>query len=348
MEAGVRRLAGGAAIFLFLTALARAGWAGASPPVSPAAHRVTVVRPDAGTTITLAVIQNAGACNLVSTGSNFAAVDLGNGNKTSATSCATYAAGNTYTLTTSFSVQATCAGTCTNWNLTAALATAAQTNISWKLGTKTLTTTAQAITSTIAYPTVQSEAFVLTVKTTGGTTPNTVSQAIVLTATANGVAGVNATATLNAQFINQPGIAIYLVSDPSGVPLTGGAFNAGVNFGAVSAYAPLSPGVTLVTVTGTNFTVQTPVDIKVENSGVVSASYTLSASLGAVVATGITYVLNGVALTTTAQTVQSAGTYNAAQAYPLGLRLLTAAPGSGGPATGSPISNTINVTAVSN
>jgi hypothetical protein len=86
----------------------------------------------------------------------------------------------------------------------------------------------------------------------------------------------------------------------------------------------------------------------VTQGGLASANYTLTANLAAAAPTGFSYKIDAVTLTTAAQTIQANGTYNADVAHNLGLVVLTAAPGAGGPAVGSPITATINFTATAN
>lgn len=320
-----------------------------SAPDPPGATRL-IIHINATTTIALMLVQDAGKCSLVNSGSNYAAIDLGKGSATTGTGCATYSGNNTYTMTTSFSARATCSGTCANWNLIAALTSAAQSKITWTYGTKTLSTTPQTIASSIAYGTAQSEPFTVSVKTNGsGVTPTQVMTGITLTATDTTTGSATATATLNAEELNSPGISLFLVSDGSGVALTGGAFAAGLDFGTVSAYGTLSAGVSRPAVSASSYTVRTLFDVDVGNNGDAgSSSYTMQAALGSSAATGIAYDLDSIALSTTAQTVNSTGAYDSNVAYTLDLVISSSAPGTGGPAVGSLISNTINLTATAN
>jgi hypothetical protein len=206
-----------------------------------------------------------------------------------------------------------------------------------------------AFTGNLSYGTPNAETFDIKVKTNGSGSPATLQQAIVFTATANGVTGATATATLNAQLINSPGVSIFFVSDPNGVPLTGGAFAAGLNFGTVQAYGgTLAPGVTETQVTSTNYTLATYVDIDVEKSSVTSNNYTMQASLASAAPTGLKYAVNGVTLTTSAQTVTNTGTYATDEPYALDLIVSTAGSAAGGPAVGSALSDTLDFTATAN
>ena len=323
------------------------GGVGRAAPVTPSSPSTELIlHIDATTTIALVLLTSSGACPLVNSNSNAAAIDLGQASLSAATSCAGYSSGRTYQLSTSLNAEATCTGTCTNWNLSARLNAAAQTGTTWFVGTSNLTTTDQTIGSNLAYGAVQNGPVQLTVNTSNAPT-GALQQAITITATANG-SSATASATLNVEEINQPGISIFLAADASGAPVTGGAFNAALNFGTVSAAGSLPTGVTRPTVTASSFTVATIVDIDVEKGGLSSSNYTMRAALAAAAPTGLTYLANGVALTTSAQTITSTGTYNTNQAYTLDIVVKTAAPASGGPTVGALLSDTIDFTATAN
>jgi hypothetical protein len=311
-----------------------------------------ILHVNATTTIDLSLVTDTagGGCTLVNSGSNWAAMDLGKASRSAATTCASFGSGNTYTLSTSLAFLATCSGTCTNWNLTAELAAAPANDTTWRLGTTNLSTTSTSIGTNLSYAAADVEAFRLSVKTNGaGAAPTgALQQVITFTATANGVAGVTATATLNAESINEPGISIFFVQDASGVAMTGGAFDAAIDLGTVSAYSSLPPGVTRPSVTATNYTVQTLFDVNVGNDGVTSSNYTMQSSLAAAAPTGFTYYVNGVALTTSPQTVTSTGAYDSNVPYTLGILISSSAPGSGGPTVGSQLSDTLDFTATPN
>jgi hypothetical protein len=165
----------------------------------------------------------------------------------------------------------------------------------------------------------------------------------------SGASAQTAQGTINAQLNNKSGITIVFDSDPSGVTLgNAGTSSATLNFGAISAYAPLSAGVSRPSVTATNFTVSTPFDVHVVIGGANSAGYTLNASLAAPAATGVTYQVDTLTLTTAAQTVTANGPYNTDVLHNLNLVVSTAAPGAGGPATGTPIATTLNFVATAN
>jgi hypothetical protein len=101
-------------------------------------------------------------------------------------------------------------------------------------------------------------------------------------------------------------------------------------------------------VTATNYTIRTIFDVQVQQGGLNSTTYTLSANLAAAAPTGFTYQVDAVTLTTTAQNVQTNGTYGTDVAHNLSLVILKAAPGAGGPAVGTPVTATINFTATAN
>lgn len=163
-----------------------------------------------------------------------------------------------------------------------------------------------------------------------------------------GAAQTQASGTLNATLVNLNGIAIVFNTDASGVTLTGsGSATAAVNFGNVSAYGALAAGVTRSAVSASSFTVSTPFDVDVVG-GLLSNSYTLTVSLGSAAPTGLSYILDSLTLTTAAQNVTTAGTYNTSAKHTLGLKVSTLAPSSGGPATGTAITTTLNFVASAN
>ncbi|MCU1255557.1 MAG: hypothetical protein JWM83_1856 [Candidatus Angelobacter sp.] len=163
------------------------------------------------------------------------------------------------------------------------------------------------------------------------------------------VAQTTATGVINGSLVNKNGISIQFDTDPAGVTLGAAGTNAATaNFGAVSAFGPLSGGVTRPTVTAASYTVRTIFDVQVVQGGLTSTTYTLTANLAAVAPTGLNYKVDAVTLTTASQTIQVNGAYNTAIAHNLDLVISTAAPGAGGPAVGTPITTTINFTATAN
>ncbi|HLW53090.1 MAG TPA: hypothetical protein VKW06_09625 [Candidatus Angelobacter sp.] len=162
-------------------------------------------------------------------------------------------------------------------------------------------------------------------------------------------AQTTATGTINATLINKSGIALVFDSDPGGVALGNtGTAAASLNFGTVSAFGPLSAGVTRPTVLAGSYTVRTLFDVNVLQGGGGSPNYTLSANLAAAAPVGFSYAVDAVTLTTAAQNVQTNGAYGTDVQHSLNLTISTAAPGAGGPAVGAPLTTTINFTATAN
>jgi len=158
-----------------------------------------------------------------------------------------------------------------------------------------------------------------------------------------------ATGTINATLINKNGIALVFDSDPGGVTLgSPGTSAATLSFGTISAFGPLSPGVTRTSVTAASFTVRTVFDVQVIQGGGNSASYTLTAQLGSALPTGFSFNVDGVTLAGALTTIQANGAYNVDVPHNLDLTVSTAAPGAGGPATGTPLSTVINFQASAN
>ncbi len=158
-----------------------------------------------------------------------------------------------------------------------------------------------------------------------------------------------ATGTINATLNHKNGIVLVFDTDAAGVALGNtGSSAASAGFGTISAFGPLSAGVTRPTVGPVTYTVQTVFDVNVIEGGLVSANYTLTANLAAAAPTGMSYKVDAVTLTTAAQTITTTGTYNADVAHNLGLVVSMAGPGAGGPAVGTPITATINFTATAN
>jgi hypothetical protein len=161
----------------------------------------------------------------------------------------------------------------------------------------------------------------------------------------------NATANgfINATLVNKNGIALIFDSDPGGLALgSAGTSAVSAGFGSISAFGPLSGGVTRPAVGPASFTVRTLFDVNVFQGGLNSTGYTLAASLATAAPLGMSYKVDAVTLTTASQTIQANGTYNIDVAHNLDLIVLTAAPGAGGPAVGTPLTTTINFTATAN
>ncbi len=153
--------------------------------------------------------------------------------------------------------------------------------------------------------------------------------------------GLTANGTINARIIHRAGIAVVFNSNAGGVVLGGsGGFAVTLNFGNISRYGALIPGVTR-TATATSFAVSTPFDVYVELGGGGSASYNLTASLST--APGVySYAFDAVPLSTTAATVVANDpNYNVNRMHTLYLTVpISAAPGG--------VSNTVNVIAAAN
>jgi hypothetical protein len=158
-----------------------------------------------------------------------------------------------------------------------------------------------------------------------------------------------ASGVINGTLVNKNGISLVFDTDPAGVTLgNAGTAAASVNFGTVSAFGPLAGGVTRPSVTAANFTVRTIFDVQVIQGGLNSSTYTLAANLAAAAATGFSYKVDTVTLTTTSQTIQANGAYGTDVAHNLDLVISTAAPGTGGPAVNTPVTTTINFLATAN
>lgn len=173
--------------------------------------------------------------------------------------------------------------------------------------------------------------------------------ALILAASASSPAQDTATGTINATLINKSAIALVFDTDPAGVALgNSGTSAASLNFGVVSAFGPLSAGVTRPTVLAGSYTVRTLFDVNVTAGGGNSPNYTLSANLAAAAATGFSYAVDAVTLTTAAQNIQTNGAYGTDVQHSMNLTISTAAPGAGGPVVGTPVSATINFLATAN
>lgn len=160
---------------------------------------------------------------------------------------------------------------------------------------------------------------------------------------------LTATGTINATLTNKNAIGLVFDSDPSGVVLGGaGTSAATLNYGNISAFGPLTSGVSRLSVTAANFTVRTVFDIQVIEGGLTSTGYTLRAQLASALPTGFGFKVDGVTLVTTASTIQTNGTYNTNVRHDLDLTVATAAPGAGGPTVGVPLSTVLSFQATAN
>lgn len=158
-----------------------------------------------------------------------------------------------------------------------------------------------------------------------------------------------ATGTINATLTNKNGIGLVFDTDPSGVTLgAAGTSAATLDYGVISAFGPLSPGVTRPSVTAANFTVRTVFDVQVIQGGLNSTSYTLQAQLGSALPTGFSFKVDGITLANGPSSIQTNATYNVDVPHNLDLTVSTAAPGAGGPAVGTALSTVINFLASAN
>jgi hypothetical protein len=98
-------------------------------------------------------------------------------------------------------------------------------------------------------------------------------------------------------------ITLSFESVPGSVPLTGaGTPNATLNFGSVSAFEPLNPGVSR-TLGASSYTISTNVGVRVTRVVSLSPNYTLQARLMS--AHPLTWRLDGVTMSTSPVTVST-------------------------------------------
>lgn len=157
-----------------------------------------------------------------------------------------------------------------------------------------------------------------------------------------------ATGALSVQLTNSSALVMVFNSDASGVALGNtGTSAVTLGFGTVADYKVPSAGVTETSGSST-FTVSSPFDVYVEMGGSSSTSYSLAAALAATAPTGLSVKLDSTTLSTTAQTFSTNGTYFSNVPHTVSFVLSTAASGSGGPATGTQLTSTIDLTATAN
>ena len=141
----------------------------------------------------------------------------------------------------------------------------------------------------------------------------------------------------------QSSISLTFVSNAGGVALGGSGTNtATLAFGNISAYGSLPAGVSRPSVTGTNFTIQTPFNVAVVKSNSSSANFTLRAQLQNADAVNA-WAVGGITITNASATnITTTGAYGAAgTAFNLALTIpFTEASGL--------ISNTVNFSATAN
>jgi hypothetical protein len=158
-----------------------------------------------------------------------------------------------------------------------------------------------------------------------------------------------ATGVINATLNHKNGISLVFDSDPGGVTLgAAGTSAATLNFGTISAFGPLAPGVSRPSVTAANYTVRTVFDVQVVQGGLNSTTYTLSAQLASVLPTGFSFKIDTVTLVAALSNIQTNAAYNVDVPHNLDLTVSTAAPGAGGPAVGTALSTVINFQASPN
>jgi len=171
---------------------------------------------------------------------------------------------------------------------------------------------------------------------------------LLVTVATVGAVAQSTTGTLNVELENGSGLIMVFNSDASGVTLGNpGTSAATLAFGTVSEYGSLGTGVTR-TIGTSSFTVSTPFDVNVEESGTTSSTYSLAAALSATAPTGITIEVDSVTLSTTSQTVSTTSSYGGNIAHTLSAVVSTSASGAGGPTTGTQLTSTINFTATAN
>ncbi len=158
-----------------------------------------------------------------------------------------------------------------------------------------------------------------------------------------------ASGVINGTLINKNGIALVFDADPGGVTLgADGTSAATLNFGSISAFGPLAPGVTRTSVTAANYTVRTVFDVQVIQGGLNSTTYTLRAQLASALPTGFSFKIDGIILAAGNTNIQTNAAFNVDVPHNLDLTVSTAAPGAGGPAVGTPLSTIINFQASPN
>src|SRR5258708_8421528 len=149
--------------------------------------------------------------------------------------------------------------------------------------------------------------------------------------------------TINATRINKSAIALVFDTDPGGVTLgASGTAAVTANFGTVSAFGPLSAGVTRPSVTAATFTVRTIFDVQVIEGGLNSTGCTLTAALRGGTPKASTFPMDAITLTGAAQTIQANGSYNTDVPHNLDLIISTPSPTARGPYAVTLTSQTIH------
>jgi hypothetical protein len=146
-------------------------------------------------------------------------------------------------------------------------------------------------------------------------------------------------APIHAQLVSA--ISLTFASVPGSVPLGGaGTDSATLNFGSVSAFEPLSAGVSR-TVGASSYTVSTNFGVRTTKNllGLLSPNYTLRARLQS--AHALTWRVNGTAMTTTDAVVGAALPYGTSVSHALSLVVPF------GHAAG-PVTTVLEITAIAN
>jgi hypothetical protein len=134
-------------------------------------------------------------------------------------------------------------------------------------------------------------------------------------------------------------VALTIVTDPSGITLTGSGTSAvSMSFGTVQAFGGTVPTQVTRTVGASSWTLSTPIDLQVTQIGI-STSYSLTAQLTVSDAQN-TWKLNAVTLSTGASTITASHAYGTA-AYTFSLTIAFSA------AAGS-ITNTVDLIVTAN
>lgn len=170
----------------------------------------------------------------------------------------------------------------------------------------------------------------------------TITLAVALAMPIVAAAQTAASGTLTVNATVQSSINLVFTTDAAGVVLGGTGTNAAtMNLGTISAFGPLSAGVSRSVAAGTSFTVSSPFDVTVNKSNITSSNYTLTAQLNTADATN-TWAVSGTAISNAAAaTLTATGAYGSSTAYTLGLTVpLTSGAGA--------ISNVVNFAATAN
>jgi hypothetical protein len=157
--------------------------------------------------------------------------------------------------------------------------------------------------------------------------------------TSSGTLGVSATVSGS--------IVMLITKDTSGMTVGGSSSAATFGFGTVSYYGGTPPtGVTKTLQAGTSFTLATPFDVEVDVANSNSTTFSLAATL-TTADTVNSWTVNGFPITSTSGPITSTGGYGAPASYAFNLVVpITLTPV--GPATTSPIANTLNFVATAN